>query len=212
MTAGRGGNDPQHFAAARTEPRAPVSPGSTSERDLLERAGRGNQSAVAELYERCASWLRNWARGRLPLEARGALDTSDLTQDALQHTFARLKWFRSRHVSTLRMYLRRAVENRIRDELRRATRRRNVIMPDEPVHPNADAPQLRQLIDDETWRSYLGGLQRLAVRDRRLIVGRVELGYNYEQLALIARLPSPDAARKALGRALVRLGQIMADA
>ncbi len=85
-------------------------------------------------------------------------------------------------------------------------------MPDEPVHPNADAPQLRQLIDDETWRSYLGGLKRLAVRDRRLIVGRVELGYNYEQLALIARLPSPDAARKALGRALVRLGQIMADA
>ena len=53
------------------------------------------------------------------------------------------------------------------------------------------------------------GLKRLKVRDRRLIVGRAELGYNYDQLAAIERLPSPDAARKALKRAVVRLSEVM---
>jgi DNA-directed RNA polymerase specialized sigma24 family protein len=52
-------------------------------------------------------------------------------------------------------------------------------------------------------------LQRLSVRDRRLLVGRVELGYNYRQIAFIERMPSADAARKAVRRALVRLSRVM---
>ena len=56
------------------------------------------------------------------------------------------------------------------------------------------------------------GLQRLSPRDRRLIVGRVELGYNYRQLAFIERIPSADAARKAVRRALVRLSGEMPQA
>ena len=75
----------------------------------------------------------------------------------------------------------------------------------------AGAPQLRRLVDDESWRRYVDGLQRLSSRDRRLIAGRVEFGYNYRQLALVERMPSPDAARMALRRALIRLGDVMAD-
>ena len=56
------------------------------------------------------------------------------------------------------------------------------------------------------------GLKHLSARDRRLIVGRAELGYNYEQRAFIERLPSPEAARMALQRALVRLSGIMSNA
>ena len=41
-------------------------------------------------------------------------------QDVLHHTFARLTWFESTQASALRAYLRRAVENRVQDELRRA--------------------------------------------------------------------------------------------
>ena len=43
-------------------------------------------------------------------------------------------------------------------------------------------------------------------RDRRLVVGHAELEYGYEQLALIENLPSPDAVRLALRRAVIRLG------
>ena len=67
------------------------------------------------------------------------------------------------------------------------------------------------LVDDEAWGRYLQGLKRLNARDRRLIVGRAELGYSYRQLAFTERLPSPEAARKAMRRALVRLLGAMPD-
>ena len=171
---------------------------SSSEQGLLERARTGNRSAINALFERYLSWLRRWARGRLPVWVRGSVDTSDLVQDTLYRTFARLDAFESKQAGALRIYLRRALENRIRDELRRAARRRDSIAPDERVRLLADAArQLQQLIDGETWRRYLKHLKQLSPRDQRLIVGRAELDYNYQQLALVEDLPSPDAARMA---------------
>ena len=152
-------------------------------------------------------------RGRLPLWARSGTSTSDLVQDVLQHTYMRLDWFESKHVSALRAYLRRALENRVRDELRRATRRLEInraLAAQEPLRPFEDAtPQYRHVRNEETWKRYRDGLKVLKDRDRRLIVGRAELGYSYEQLAAIEGLPSTDAARKALKRAVVRLSEAM---
>ena len=169
---------------------------------------------MAALFERYAPWLRIRARGRLPQWARsGGVATSDLVQDVLHHTFARLTWFESKHVSALRAYLRRAVENRVQDELRRAILRLDIarLAPGEdPLRPFEDAaPQYQRRLREELWGRYRDGLKRLKVRDRRLIVGRAELGYNYAQLAAIERLPSPDAARKALKRAVIRLSAVM---
>ncbi len=184
---------------------------SSSESRLLEQVRRGSHGAADALFARYGSWLRRWTRGRLPQRVRGSLDTSDLVQEALRYMFTRLDWFESKRASSLRAYLRRVIENRIRDELRRATRRRHAIAPEQPVRmSDAGAPQLRRLVDDEAWRRYVDGLQRLSSRDRRLIAGRVEFGYNYRQLALVERMPSPDAARMALRRALIRLGDVMA--
>ncbi len=184
----------------------------SSESRLLEQVRRGSRGAAEALFTRYGSWLRRRTRGRLPQRARGSLDTSDVVQEALGYMFTRLDWFESKRASALRAYLRRVTENRIRDELRRVTRRRQAIAPEQPVRASEDgAPQLRRLVDDEAWRRYVDGLQRLSSRDRRLIAGRVELGYNYRQLALVERMPSPDAARMALRRALIRLGDVMAD-
>lgn len=167
---------------------------------------------MATLFERYRPWLRRWARGRLPSWARGTVDTSDVVQEALQGTLRRLGSLEPRHVAALGSYLQRAVDNRIRDELRRGTRRLNQVMPDAPVRASdSAAPQHRQLIDEQTWHRYLDGLRRLSDRDRRLIVGRAELAYNYRQLAVIENLPSPEAARKALDRALRRLADLMAN-
>ena len=189
----------------------PTDPG--SEQRLLNRVRRGSSSAAAALFKRYVPWLRRRASGRLPQWARSGVATSDLVQDVLHHAFARLKWFESKHAGALRAYLRRAVENRFQDEMRRAIRRLDIarLAPgEEPLRPFEDAaPQYQQLLQDEMWGRYQEGLKRLKVRDRRLIVGRAELGYNYEQLAAIERLPSPDAARKALKRAVVRLSEVM---
>ena len=196
-----------------SRPGGGVPPDPGSEQRLLNRVRRGSSSAVNALFERYAPWLRRRASGRLPQWARSGVATSDLVQDVLHHAFARLNWFESKHVSALRAYLRRAVENRVQDELRRAIRRLDLarLAPgEEPPRPFEDAaPQYRQLLHDEMWGRYREGLKRLKVRDRRLIVGRAELGYNYEQLAATERLPSPDAARKALKRAVIRLSAVM---
>ena len=130
----------------------PTDPG--SEQRLLNQVRRGRTSAVAALFERYAPWLRRRARGRLPQWARsGGVATSDLVQDVLHHTFARLTWFESKHVSALRAYLRRAVENRVQDELRRAILRLDIarLAPGEdPLRPFEDAaPQYQRRLREE---------------------------------------------------------------
>jgi RNA polymerase sigma factor (sigma-70 family) len=138
------------------------------------------------------------------------MDTSDLVQDALHRTFAQLARFRSVHVTALRSYLRRTIQNRIGDQLRHATLRGRLALPNESIQLSDDAaPQYQQLLDNEIWRRYLKGLKQLTPRQQRLIVGRLELGYSYRQLALIERQSTPDAARMAFQRALVRLSNVM---
>ena len=45
--------------------------------------------------------------------------------------------------------------------------------------------------------------------EREAIIARVELGYSYEELALMLDKPTSDAARKMAQRALVRLAEEM---
>ena len=201
------------MASAPQEPPVPELPGADSEQRLLDRVRQGSESALGTLLTRHASWLRRWARGRLPVWARDGLDTSDLVQDALHGTLVRLSTLRSTHAAALRSYLRRAVENRIGDHLRRAILRRSVVAPSErPLLSEDAAPQLQQVLEDESWSRYLEGLKHLTPRHRRLVVGRVECGYSFRQLALLERLSSPDAARMAFQRALARLSNVMPDA
>ena len=52
-------------------------------------------------------------------------------------------------------------------------------------------------------------LERLKPVEREAVIGRVEMGYSYEELAEVLGKPSADAARKAAQRALVRLVEEM---
>ena len=207
--------DPMREERDTMKASSPVSelPGADSEQRLVDRVRRGSESALGALFTRYASWLRRWAQGRLPVWARDGLDTSDLVQDALHGTLARVSTLRSAHAAALRSYLRRAVENRIGDYQRRALFRRNQRGPssEPPRLSDEAAPQLQQLLDKQTWKRYRAGLDRLTPRHRRMVVGRVECGYSFRQLALIERLSTPDAARMAFRRALKRLSVVMPD-
>ena len=207
--------DPVREERDTTKASSPVPelPGADSEQRLVDRVRRGSESALGALFTRYAPWLRRWAQGRLPVWARDGLDTSDLVQDALHGTLARVSTLRSAHAAALRSYLRRAVENRIGDYQRRALFRRNQGGPssEPPRLSDEAAPQLQQLLDKQTWKRYRAGLDRLTPRHRRLVVGRVECGYSFRQLALIERLSTPDAARMAFRRALKRLSVVMPD-
>ena len=193
--------------AAREKP--PDSPWSS---DLLRRARGGDRSALDVLFERVFPWLRKRARGRMPTWARGLIDTGDLVQDVLLHVFRRITRLESTSSVAFRAYLRRAVDHRVQDEMRRVGRRDTWGGLEEKDIPASAGPSpLQELIDGEDWGRYLRALGRLTPRERRLIVGRAELGYSFKQLALVDDRASSDAARIALQRALVRLSREMDD-
>jgi RNA polymerase sigma-70 factor (ECF subfamily) len=90
---------------------------------LLTRARNGDAEALNDLFARYLPGLRRWASGRLPRWARDLADTPDVVQEVLLETFKRIDGFDHRGEGALRAYLRQAVMNRIREELRRANRR-----------------------------------------------------------------------------------------
>jgi RNA polymerase sigma-70 factor (ECF subfamily) len=189
--------------------RLPDGAAELSSRDLIGRARQGDDEAIGALFARHVPAVRRWARGRLPRWARDIADTADLVQDAVLNTLRRLDRFEPRGQHALQAYLRAAVQNQINDELRRVCRRPR---PD-PVDPEMPSPlpsPLADAIDSENERRYRQGLSRLSDTQRALVVGRLELGYSYEQLALLSGKGTPGAARVALRRALLRMAEEMA--
>ena len=96
--------------------------------------------------------------------------------------------------------------NRIRNELRNADRRPTAHALDSAAPDLALSP-LEAAIGSEVVERYEEALERLSVDDRELIVARVELGMTYAELAQATGKPSSDAARMAVGRALIRLAE-----
>ena len=179
-------------------------PDTASTVDLVALAQHGDRSALELLFARHAPPLRRWASGRLARWARDLADTDDLVQEALLQTFKRIGDFEARGAGSLHAYLRQAVLNRIRDELRRKGRRPDRTdldsgRPDEAISP------LEHAIDREALQRYEWALARLKPAEQEAIIARVEMGYTYEELAESLGKPSADAARKAAQRALVRL-------
>ena len=192
--------------SANPDASGPVDPESTFH--LLDRARAGDQEALERLFERHVKPLQRWARGRLPRWARDLADTDDLVQDTLVQTFKRIEVFEPRRVGALQAYLRQAVLNRIRDELRRKGRQPDVTGLDGLELDRAESP-LEQAIGREAVEAYEKALERLKPEEREAIIARVELGYSYEELAVTLDKPSAEAARKTAQRALVRLAEEM---
>ena len=172
--------------------------------ELLAQVRQGDRDALDRLIARCVPPLRRWARGRLPTAARGLLDTQDLVQDTILSSLRHLDHFESRHEGALQAYLRQAVLNRIRDEARRFGRRPTATELTDSQPSNAASP-LDIAIGREGVERYEAALQRLRPGDREAIIGRLELQYDYQELATILGKPNANAARVAVTRALARL-------
>jgi RNA polymerase sigma-70 factor (ECF subfamily) len=175
---------------------------------LLARAHGGDGVAVEALMGRYLGRLQRWATGRLPRNARGLLDTDDIVQDALLNTFRRLDNFEPRHDGALMAYLREAVANRIRSELRRKCPEIDNSV--EPDHLEAETPSpLEALVGRDAYARYETALAQLDDDERAAIVARFELGFSYDALARAMNRPSADAARKCVERAVRRLAGLM---
>jgi RNA polymerase sigma-70 factor (ECF subfamily) len=176
--------------------------------DLVERAKSGDQEALNRLFTRYLPSLRRWASGRLPRWSRDLMDTDDLVQETMFRAVNRLNRFESRHEGALQAYLRQAIVNRIRDEIRRTKRSPTATELDENASDQGASP-LEAAIGAEALERYEGALGRLRPEEREAIVARVEMDGTYQDVARALGKPSADAARMAVSRALLRLAEEM---
>jgi RNA polymerase sigma-70 factor (ECF subfamily) len=175
---------------------------------LLERVRAGDTAALNRLMDRYLPRISRWASGRLPQWARDLSDTDDLVQDTLVRSVANLEHFEARGEGALQAYLRGAVMNRIRDEIRRK-RRLPAAGPLDSTIPAQGKSPLEAAIGAETLAKYDRALERLDGEAREAVIARIEMGCSYAEIAELMGRPSADAARMAVSRALVRLAEEM---
>jgi RNA polymerase sigma-70 factor (ECF subfamily) len=175
---------------------------------LLAHAQQGDAVAMEALLRRYLPRLQRWASGRIPRAWRGLIDTDDVVQDALMNTFRRLDRFTPRHDGALMAYLRKAVANRIRSELRRKKPATDDSVDLDAIESNLPSP-LEAMAGQDAFARYERALAQLDEDGRVAIIGRFEMGYSYDALARSMDRPSADAARKTVERAVRRLFTLM---
>jgi RNA polymerase sigma-70 factor (ECF subfamily) len=176
--------------------------------ELIQRAQTGDEQALDRLIARYRPRLRRWAAGRLPRFAREMVDTEDLVQEALVGTIQNFRDFELRGEWALQGYLRQAVTNRIRDELRRHSRR--PARDDLDDLPGNECSPLEATIGRQQFDRYQQALEALEPIEREAVIARLELSLSYSDIAALINKSSPDAARMTVARALAKLARHMA--
>ena len=175
---------------------------------LLAEIRAGSSNARERLVCRYLDPLRRWARGRLPAGARDLTDTDDLVQVTLLRALDRVEQFEYRKEGAFLAYLRRILQNRIRDEARRVARRPDrEDLPEEL--PAAEPSPLEHAIGQEALERYERALASLEPDQQEAVILRIELGRTYPEISAALGSPSSNAARMKVSRALVRLAEVM---
>ena len=202
------------MSAGEPDRSAPPSPseapsqGPESTLTLVQRAKQGDDAALNDLCARYLPRLERWARGRLPAWARSATDTQDLAQLTITQVARHVARFEPRHEGAFQAYVRQALLNQIRSQIRAAARK----APPEELgsdYVSREPSPLEQAIGQDLLERYDAAVERLKDSDREAIVARVEMGLNWSETAQVLDKNSPGAAQMAVSRALVRLAKEM---
>jgi RNA polymerase sigma-70 factor (ECF subfamily) len=105
-------------------------------------------------------------------------------------------------------YVRQAVLNRIRDQVRWAARRDGREELSDDLRDSSPSP-LEEAIGGAVLDRYERALAGLGQEDQELLHLRIELDFDYGEIAAMTGRPSRDAVRMAVQRALGRLAEAM---
>lgn len=190
----------------------PTPPSSAeSSLELLRKAQSGDDRALERLCSRYIPALTRWASGRLPSRARMLAETADLVQETMVRTIKHVSTIEHQRDGALLAYLRTALHNRIRDEIRRAARHPEEVQLDEGLNESPAPSPLEVLIGSEAAERYERALLRLRAVEREAIIARLELRLPFEEVARAIDKPTVDAARMTFRRAVRRLAEEMKD-
>jgi RNA polymerase sigma-70 factor (ECF subfamily) len=173
---------------------------------LVSRARAGDATALEAIVLRYRPGLMRFAHGRLPLAARGMADTADMVQLAVIRTLERLDTFQPTFRGSLLAYLRRAVLNQIRDEIRRADRR-PVTHELSPGLLDPGGGPLEQAISRDVLERYEAALIELPVDQQEAFLMRIEMGCGYREIADTLGRPSAESARMLVRRAIQNMAR-----
>jgi RNA polymerase sigma-70 factor (ECF subfamily) len=179
--------------------------------ELLQRVKQGDHGALEVLLERHLPRLRRWASGRLPRYVRDGSDTEDLVQETVIRTLRTIEAFEYRREGALQAYLRQALYNRIRDRIRQAGRRPRLESDRRGSARSRESLRWSRRSDIRPRSAMRPPLRPSNRATARRFVGRLELGYDYSELASALAKPTSEAARKAVGRAVLRLAEKMTE-
>ena len=177
--------------------------------DLLQQARGGDDAALDRLLDRYRQRIARWATGRMPRYVRDFTDTDDVVQVALMGLVKHLDTFTYQGEWSLQAYLRKAVVNEIRQQMRRRTR-----IPDHQALPDAlastELSPHESAVGREVFASYNAALEQLTPIEQEAVVAWVEMGCRHKEIMLLVDKPSVDATRMFVSRALERLAKTMA--
>jgi RNA polymerase sigma-70 factor, ECF subfamily len=173
---------------------------------LIVQAKQGNPAARDRLAGRFLPVLKRFAHGRLPIRARGQADTDDLVLTTVERALGKMESIDTSRKGGFLAYLRQALTNQIRDEIRRASRGPQAAPLTEGIASSERTP-LDQLLAREAVKAYQDALSRLPRHQRAALLLRIEEGWSYERVADAIGSPSANAARMLVSRALERVAK-----
>ena len=144
--------------------------------ELIERVKGGDADALDQVFARYLPALRRWASGRLPRWTRDLMSTDDLVQETFIRAMRGINRFEMRHEGALHGYLRQAIVNRVRDEVRRG-KRTPAITELNDQQADHDATPLELAIGEEALQRYEAALTRLREEERRQMLNEWLIGY-----------------------------------
>lgn len=173
-------------------------------------AARGGDAQAAEaLFAHLRPALQRYLSGRLPLTVRALWETDDLVQEVCSRAWRTLPSFDNDSPAAFWGYLRTIARNLSVDVCKtELARRQGTLSLD--IHPEDVDRAAGDILETlERQEDYERALALLDERVRSALVLRLELGASFEEVAAELGVPSADAARKALRRALDRVLQHM---
>jgi RNA polymerase sigma-70 factor (ECF subfamily) len=176
--------------------------------DLLRQAKQGDPVALNHLLTRYLPRLQRWASGRLPGYARSLLETTDLVHETLLKAIAGLDSIDVHRPGGFQAYVRQAILNGIRDQVRWAKRRPGSDIASKVLADHSPSP-LENAIGTELFNRYERARAQLSDEERLLVHLKIELDLGYAEIAAMTERPSRDAARMAVQRAARKLAGIM---
>jgi RNA polymerase sigma-70 factor (ECF subfamily) len=189
---------------------------------LLQRLRAGEPHALDELFARHRLYLSQLAELRLDPRLRRRVDPSDVVQEVQLEATRRMEGYLRQPPMPFRLWLRQLAQDRMllmrRFHLRAARRAmgREVALPERSslvlarqLLASCSTPSQR-LDQEELARRVRRAVSQLPEMDREVLLLRTFEELSFEEVAFMLKI-DPAAARKRHGRALLRLGKILAE-